>query len=166
MTAPPSDVTVPPRALPDDDVDELAAGVDHLDRLAARQGCDHLGPRQDQPLQLRLRDPNGTVTRSRSLPLTWTGTSRSLSAAAVSSTSGQGWAWIGRPRLSARLGQPRPQLLGDVRRRRRQQQEQQQDGLVPGSAAGRLSAAVALKQVRQLHEMRDHRVEAQLGVLL
>ena len=53
-----------------------------------------------------------------------------------------------------------------MRRRRREHQQHQPDGLVPGRPARDLGAAVALQQIRQLHEVRDHGVEAHLGVLL
>ena len=66
-----------------------------------------------------------------------------------------------RPGLAPRLGQPRPQLLGDVRRRRRQHEQEQPDRLVPLGQAGDGRAAVARQQVRELHELRDHRVPAE-----
>ena len=110
--------------------------------------------------------PTATSTRSRTLPLTWTGSSRVATAAAAASTvgpcAGHGWSDHSAP---ASRQSPRPELLGHVRCRRRQHQQQEADGLVPGRAAGDLGPAVAEQQVRQLHELRDHRVEAEALVV-
>ena len=109
----------------------------------------------------RLDGSAGTVTLSRSLPLTWTGISRVASAMAATSTSGQA------SRMDRRPG-ARPSAS------RRLHSSSVMCGAAGASissssriasshsaAAGDRRAAVAEQGVRQLHQLGDHRVEAE-----
>ncbi len=66
-----------------------------------------------------------------------------------------------RPGRSGRLQPSRPQLLGDVRRRRRQHQQGETNRLVPLGRARDGRAAITHQDVRQLHQLGDHRVEVE-----
>ena len=71
-----------------------------------------------------------------------------------------------RPFAAGGFGLPAPDLLGDMRRCGRQHQQQQPDRFVPLAIAGDLGPAIAIQRVRQLHQLRHHRVEAEALVVL
>jgi len=78
-----------PRPLSDDDVDQLAACVDHLQRYPASSAATIFGRARTMASSSDSAIPTGTMTRSRSLPFTGPVPRARSQAAAASSTAGR-----------------------------------------------------------------------------
>ena len=59
-----------------------------------------------------------------------------------------------------------PELLGDVRRRGGHHQDQRLERLVPGGGADVVGLAGAAEGVGELHQAREHRVEAEVLIVV